>query len=156
MYYIFFFFFSSRRRHTSWNCDWSADVCSSDLVAVAPGHEPDPFIERDLLAQLQVSRRESERDAPRLGGGFGLAQQLQGAGQAPRRFCAARGERGGCAQRCDGRRQLLARRLHVCELLEARRLRGTERGGELDEGLRPGQVAAVARGLRRGREPVVA
>src|SRR5689334_11930904 len=28
---IFFFFFSSRRRHTRWNCDWSSDVCSSDL-----------------------------------------------------------------------------------------------------------------------------
>src|SRR6266481_7825885 len=26
-----FFFFSSRRRHTRWNCDWSSDVCSSDL-----------------------------------------------------------------------------------------------------------------------------
>src|SRR5438309_9525959 len=26
------FFFSSRRRHTRWNCDWSSDVCSSDLV----------------------------------------------------------------------------------------------------------------------------
>src|SRR6266481_8139578 len=25
------FFFSSRRRHTIWNCDWSSDVCSSDL-----------------------------------------------------------------------------------------------------------------------------
>src|SRR5689334_22371202 len=23
--------FSGRRRHTSWNCDWSSDVCSSDL-----------------------------------------------------------------------------------------------------------------------------
>src|SRR6266481_8568710 len=29
-----FFFFSSRRRHTRWNCDWSSDVCSSDLPAV--------------------------------------------------------------------------------------------------------------------------
>src|SRR6266568_8016427 len=29
---LFFFFFSSRRRHTRWNCDWSSDVCSSDLV----------------------------------------------------------------------------------------------------------------------------
>src|SRR5689334_13746733 len=27
-----FFFFSSRRRHTRWNCDWSSDVCSSDLL----------------------------------------------------------------------------------------------------------------------------
>src|SRR5689334_17368600 len=25
------FFFSGRRRHTRWNCDWSSDVCSSDL-----------------------------------------------------------------------------------------------------------------------------
>src|SRR6266568_7316089 len=31
---MFYFFFSSRRRHTRWNCDWSSDVCSSDL---APG-----------------------------------------------------------------------------------------------------------------------
>src|SRR5689334_23527756 len=30
------FFFSSRRRHTRWNCDWSSDVCSSDL-------HPHPF-----------------------------------------------------------------------------------------------------------------
>src|SRR5215204_2309924 len=27
-----FFFFSSRRRHTRSLCDWSSDVCSSDLV----------------------------------------------------------------------------------------------------------------------------
>src|SRR5882762_7763648 len=26
------FFFSSRRRHTIFKCDWSSDVCSSDLV----------------------------------------------------------------------------------------------------------------------------
>src|SRR5260370_37959408 len=36
------FFFSSRRRHTRFKCDWSSDVCSSDLTltvnaaAVAP------------------------------------------------------------------------------------------------------------------------
>src|SRR6266478_7439553 len=29
---IFCFFFSSRRRHTRFDCDWSSDVCSSDLV----------------------------------------------------------------------------------------------------------------------------
>src|SRR5256886_6065625 len=28
---IVFFFFSSRRRHTRFDCDWSSDVCSSDL-----------------------------------------------------------------------------------------------------------------------------
>src|SRR5256886_9780938 len=32
--YVFFFFFSSRRRHTRFDCDWSSDVCSSDLMAL--------------------------------------------------------------------------------------------------------------------------
>src|SRR5438132_9223289 len=30
-----FFFFSSRRRHTRSLCDWSSDVCSSDLQQFA-------------------------------------------------------------------------------------------------------------------------
>src|SRR6266480_5358505 len=29
---MYFFFFSSRRRHTRLTCDWSSDVCSSDLL----------------------------------------------------------------------------------------------------------------------------
>src|SRR5689334_20022905 len=33
--HVWFFFFSSRRRHTRWNCDWSSDVCSSDLAGNA-------------------------------------------------------------------------------------------------------------------------
>src|SRR2546427_11216348 len=32
--YHLFFFFSSRRRHTRFDCDWSSDVCSSDLKKV--------------------------------------------------------------------------------------------------------------------------
>src|SRR2546430_7385946 len=28
---LLYFFFSSRRRHTRFDCDWSSDVCSSDL-----------------------------------------------------------------------------------------------------------------------------
>src|SRR5256886_6273324 len=41
---VLFFFFSSRRRHTRFDCDWSSDVCSSDLrardlpLALLPGH----------------------------------------------------------------------------------------------------------------------
>src|SRR5688572_31616794 len=31
IFFFFFFFFSSRRRHTRFDCDWSSDVCSSDL-----------------------------------------------------------------------------------------------------------------------------
>src|SRR5256886_4552362 len=34
------FFFSSRRRHTIFDCDWSSDVCSSDLFLLVSGcHE---------------------------------------------------------------------------------------------------------------------
>src|SRR2546430_17155019 len=29
---VYFFFFSSRRRHTRFDCDWSSDVCSSNLL----------------------------------------------------------------------------------------------------------------------------
>src|SRR5205085_9486894 len=35
-------FFSSRRRHTRFDCDWSSDVCSSDLehtLPFGPGQE---------------------------------------------------------------------------------------------------------------------
>src|SRR5256886_5114981 len=35
--WFFFFFFSSRRRHTRFDCDWSSDVCSSDLLGLRAG-----------------------------------------------------------------------------------------------------------------------
>src|SRR5256886_4255511 len=41
---LFFFFFSSRRRHTRFDCDWSSDVCSSDL-----------FISDDVLHKNELS-----------------------------------------------------------------------------------------------------
>src|SRR5438034_7437934 len=34
------FFFSSRRRHTRSLCDWSSDVCSSDLTETRRGKKP--------------------------------------------------------------------------------------------------------------------
>src|SRR5690242_21298856 len=34
---MFLFFFSSRRRHTRLTCDWSSDVCSSDLRKIHKG-----------------------------------------------------------------------------------------------------------------------
>src|SRR6201747_958359 len=36
------FFFSSRRRHTRLTCDWSSDVCSSDL---AVAHDNPDYVE---------------------------------------------------------------------------------------------------------------
>src|SRR6516225_4146629 len=35
------FFFSRRRRHTRLTCDWSSDVCSSDLLDLGAGPEAD-------------------------------------------------------------------------------------------------------------------
>src|SRR2546430_8884330 len=37
---FFFFFFSSRRRHTRFDCDWSSDVCSSDLRLASTADYP--------------------------------------------------------------------------------------------------------------------
>src|SRR5688572_32554451 len=39
----FVFFFSSRRRHTRFDCDWSSDVCSSDLSTQQIGHPIAPL-----------------------------------------------------------------------------------------------------------------
>src|SRR2546430_7753572 len=43
----FIFFFSSRRRHTRFDCDWSSDVCSSDL--------PVPFTPMDPSGQPLIT-----------------------------------------------------------------------------------------------------
>src|SRR2546430_8626054 len=39
-----FFFFSSRRRHPIFDCDWSSDVCSSDLAVHGPKHADEPLL----------------------------------------------------------------------------------------------------------------
>src|SRR5207237_1992717 len=46
------FFFSSRRRHTRFKCDWSSDVCSSDLLkdVMRLFNESQAAIERRLAA----------------------------------------------------------------------------------------------------------
>src|SRR2546430_8602799 len=45
-------FFSSRRRHTRFDCDWSSDVCSSDLLRAAP------FAPECALAVTMYERRD--------------------------------------------------------------------------------------------------
>src|SRR2546430_3809699 len=44
------FFFSSRRRHTRFDCDWSSDVCSSDLVEAT--YSGRAFLECYFLARI--------------------------------------------------------------------------------------------------------
>src|SRR5205085_7685701 len=59
------FFFSSRSRHTRFGCDWSSDVCSSDLLRESTwtthGHDVRP-----LRADLELVHLEwtiaGERD----------------------------------------------------------------------------------------------
>src|SRR5260370_14402930 len=58
---MIFFFFSSRRRHTRFKCDWSSDVCSSDL-----GHDGKWFVthvhqERLVAAYVVNVVDEAER-----------------------------------------------------------------------------------------------
>src|SRR5256886_9487506 len=47
------FFFSSRRRHTRFDCDWSSDVCSSDLDENCPPAE-EPFHVRSRMTAWQI------------------------------------------------------------------------------------------------------
>src|SRR6266571_5797817 len=49
--FFVFFFFSSRRRHTSLTCDWSSDVCSSDLWS-------------DALTALLVTQADRQQKRP--------------------------------------------------------------------------------------------
>src|SRR5450631_2223994 len=59
-----FCFFSSRRRHTSLTCDWSSDVCSSDLESVA-GHLDTAKQLREQAARSQHDAAEEARKAAR-------------------------------------------------------------------------------------------
>src|SRR6266571_8516409 len=50
-----FFFFSSRRRHTRLTCDWSSDVCSSDLVHRAKAHG---YRSRAAYKLMEIAERD--------------------------------------------------------------------------------------------------
>src|SRR2546430_16666982 len=50
------FFFSSRRRHTRFDCDWSSDVCSSDLLWVV-GDGPDRERLERIASELRLAAR---------------------------------------------------------------------------------------------------
>src|SRR5215211_8639490 len=62
------FFFSSRRRHTRSLCDWSSDVCSSDLAAEVVTIEED--LSRGQMVYLYQACQALV--APSRGEGFGL------------------------------------------------------------------------------------
>src|SRR5438270_4577470 len=73
-----FFFFSSRRRHTRFDCDWSSDVCSSDLSArvlmkmkkTAEDYLGETVTEAVITvpAYFNDSQRQATKDAGRIAG----------------------------------------------------------------------------------------
>src|SRR5260370_26847642 len=57
VFFIAFIFFSSRRRHTRFKCDWSSDVCSSDLCGILLGY----LIRRQRAFQGTARRQRARR-----------------------------------------------------------------------------------------------
>src|SRR5256886_10000971 len=55
---VCFFFFSSRRRHTRFDCDWSSDVCSSDLLQRRL--QAMDFVDEEYLLIAQVGQNCGE------------------------------------------------------------------------------------------------
>src|SRR5947207_13746891 len=56
------FFFSSRRRHTRSLCDWSSDVCSSDLIPILwPSIDWMSNVNRTALTHVHSIRSEERR-----------------------------------------------------------------------------------------------
>src|SRR3990167_10630044 len=53
---VIFFFFSSRRRHTRFDCDWSSDVCSSDLPICCP-ETTDPILYSTCKSPLFMTKK---------------------------------------------------------------------------------------------------
>src|SRR4030095_14413585 len=48
----------SRRRHTRSLCDWSADVCSSDLANTMPDQEIENKVKQIIVDELGVDENE--------------------------------------------------------------------------------------------------
>src|SRR5688572_4316510 len=63
------FFFSSRRRHTRFDCDWSSDVCSSDLDGHLPQRQriPDEGGRPGEAEHVDILRRRRQRPARDVG-----------------------------------------------------------------------------------------
>src|SRR2546430_16956093 len=98
-----FFFFSSRRRHTRFDCDWSSDVCSSDLAGTARFASPlgtEDFVKRSSV--IEYSLRGLAAAAPHLRtltriegiAGHGSAAELQLGEDPGGRECALRRRQG--------------------------------------------------------------
>src|SRR2546430_12640051 len=61
-----FFFFSSRRRHTRFDCDWSSDVCSSDLLIPSMANQPKDrhVLAAAVRAEAEIIVTYNKKDFP--------------------------------------------------------------------------------------------
>src|SRR4051812_50023137 len=97
---LYAFFFSSRRRHTRLTCDWSSDVCSSDLPG--PGHgDREQSLASGLAERAEVGEHPSEigrascRERVEISvGGVSLKKKKGAGGRHEDRWGAAIGEGG--------------------------------------------------------------
>src|SRR2546430_9380698 len=93
------FFCSSRRRHTRFDCDWSSDVCSSDLlysrnrlnVAVSRAHCLAVIFASPLLLETPCNTIEQMRLVNALCWAYSYAQDRRCA-EIGRASCRERGE----------------------------------------------------------------
>src|SRR5690242_18134962 len=61
-HFLLFFFFSSRRRHTRLTCDWSSDVCSSDLAfqLISYGEDQRLLMLRDVTREVRLEQMRKD------------------------------------------------------------------------------------------------
>src|SRR5260370_22698343 len=116
------FFFSSRRRHTRFKCDWSSDVCSSDLTfgssndkIVVDGFD-DPKVEG-------VACHLSRAQTGGLKGGLGVAEDTSDASIACRQVgpISIAGELKDGERVFDERRSLVFKTLQVVRFFDRQR-----------------------------------
>src|SRR5256886_9784910 len=88
---VMLFFFSSRRRHTRFDCDWSSDVCSSDLTFhVGSGQAADGG--GALLITQEVVAHHTATDVIAALRAHRVPERLRGAGRKiGRASCRERG-----------------------------------------------------------------
>src|SRR6267143_4202714 len=101
---MFCFFFSSRRRHTSWNCDWSSDVCSSDL-AIRGSRRSNPATYTGLLDPIRNAFAKANGVKPALfsANSEGACPNCNGAGVIYSDLAMMAGVATTCEE-CEGKR----------------------------------------------------
>src|SRR5256886_5965659 len=90
------FFFSSRRRHTRFDCDWSSDVCSSDLSELEQlrARAAKALGVSEEAAELRALRELLERSAPQAAPPEARSRPPPARGGLPQRLYLLLGGRG--------------------------------------------------------------